>query len=233
MIDIHTHILPGVDDGAQTMEEAIALLKTAYSHGVTDIILTPHNMHKGQFDVHPDKLKVIFEELKIQAINNQIPINLYLGNEIYLSSKIVDRLGSGDSLTLNRTKYILFEFSMMREHPDAEEVLYDISAAGYNVILAHPERYDYCKSVEDILKYKKYGAQIQVNASAITGLYGKKVQKIVFKLLKLDEVDYISSDTHTHRKYTFKEAYDIVKKKFGIDIAKQIFIENPKVLIGK
>lgn len=232
MIDIHTHILPCVDDGAQSMEEALELVKTAYSHGVTDIILTPHNMHKGQYDVHPTRLREIFEDLKKNVLEHQIPINLYLGNEIYLSSRIVERLQKGDSLTLNQTNYILFEFSMMKEYPDAEEVLYDIAAAGYKVILAHPERYDYCKTVDDILRYKKYGAQIQINASAITGLYGKKVQKVVFKLLKLDEVDYISSDTHAHRKYTFKEAYDIVKKKFGIEIAKKIFNENPKVLIG-
>jgi len=233
MIDIHTHILPGVDDGAKTMEEALEMIKAAETFGVTDIILTPHNMHKGQYDVHPTKLKEIFNELVKRVKEERLNVNIYLGNEIFLTPKVVDRIHKGDSLTLSGTNYVLFEFSMMKEYLDAEEIIYDLNAAGYKVIIAHPERYGYCQKVEDVLRYKKYGAQIQVNSSAVTGLYGKKVQKLVFKLLKLDEVDYISSDTHISRKFTLKDAFEIVKKKFGPEVAKKIFNENPKVIIGK
>ena len=232
MIDIHTHILHGVDDGAKTIEEALELIKASASIGVTDIFCTPHNMHKGQYDVHPSVLRVAFEELSRKVKEMEIPLNLWLGNEIYITSSVVDRLERGDALRLNDTKYVLIEFSMMKEHVDPEEMIYDLKASGYNVILAHPERYDYLKSAEDIVAYKRFGAQIQVNASAVVGLYGKKTQNKVMKLLKLGEVDYVASDIHASRLYTLKQAYDLIKKKFGTSLADKIFKENPKVLLS-
>ena len=107
MKDLHSHLLPGIDDGSNSMEESISLLKSAYESGITDMMLTPHYMYKTDYNCNNKKKEKLFKELKDELIKNNIPINIYLGNEIYINEDIIKLIKKGDIHTLNNTKYIL------------------------------------------------------------------------------------------------------------------------------
>lgn len=230
MIDIHTHILPSIDDGSKDLEMSIKMLEKAKSIGVTHLILTPHAIFGSSFYKDKETLKRAFREFydKVEYIG----IKLYLGSEIYYSEKNYRNLLNGDLVTFNNSKYCLIEYPM-HEETDIEETLYNINVKGYKPILAHPERYkflDYSK-----VRLIKKSAKIQINSTSILGLHGKKIKKFAFELMKLNLVDYVSSDCHNleDRNVNLDEAYKIVSKKFGSEYAEKIFIRNQQELIDE
>lgn len=223
MIDIHTHILPGVDDGAESLDDAKALLQQAKEQGITDIILTPHAILHSSTYLPKEELEQRFS--KFLEATKEFGIRLFLGSEIYCTEKMCKALLNGELKTLHDSKYVLIEFSM-RNKEDIDEILYNVRVHGYKPILAHPERYEYI-TVEDIFEIKE-NAKIQVNASSILGIHGKKVKKLAFQLMKNDLVDFVSSDCHhpVNRGVNLKEAFTEVRKKFGEKYANKVFIEN-------
>lgn len=229
MIDLHSHILPGIDDGSPNLETSIKMLQRAKSIGVTHIVFTPHLVSKSSYFTEKDKLKKIFDEFKDNV--KDIGIKLYLGSEIYYSEKNYKKLLNGELVTFNDSKVCLVEFPMHTES-DIEETIYNIKVNGFTPILAHPERYKFI-SWEDVLAIKE-NAFIQVNSTSILGYHGKKVKKSVFELLKRQLVDFVASDTHNDedRCVNLDQAYKIVKKKFGEEYADKIFVKNQEKLIS-
>lgn len=228
MIDIHTHIMPSVDDGSENVEKSIAMLEQAKSQGVTHIILTPHAITQSSTYINKEDMKQRFEKF-VEAVKH-IGIKLYLGSEIFYNDKTYRKLADGELLTFNDSKYCLIEFSM-HERDDLDEILFNIHAKGFKPILAHPERYSYLdiECVEEL----RESALIQVNTTSILGMNGKKIQKFVFKLMKADLIDFISSDCHdtSDRSVNLHETYLFVKKKMGEKYAHKIFYENTQKLI--
>ena len=227
MIDIHTHVLPFVDDGSESYEESIKMLQAAANDGVTDLIVTPH--YRRQYAVAKDKLKEDFEKLKAQAESLNIPINLYLGQEIYIENEYKKYFDRDIYLTMNGTDFILAEFNFFKP-VDIVDAVFELTHRGYKVIVAHFERYPYA-DLDDAIDIKANGGLIQVNAASIIGKNGFKSKAMVKKLFERGLVDFVASDIHANRKNNLLKAYGIIKKKYGEEIAKEVFENNAKILI--
>ena len=225
MIDIHSHVIPRVDDGSKSLEDSLKLLKTAEEDGVTDLICTPH-YRRSFFETPKAKIEEKFEELK--AANNT-KVNIYLGQEIAYSRDIYGKLERGELLTYNGTKYILLEFNYTN-FVDVSGVCFECKIRGFKPIIAHIERYDYL-SLKDVIELYDNGFLIQVNASSL--LFGSHYRGKVKKYLKNDLVHFIANDIHVGRDYCMAKAYNIVKSKYGEERAEALFNENAKILIEK
>lgn len=189
MLDIHTHIIPNVDDGSKDLETSLKLLEQAEKEGVTKIVLTPH-MNYIQKDIALIKKQ---EALLNEHYNG--PIEFILGSEIKYYDKMVADLKQNKLLTINNSKYVLVEFDFNQEENIADAV-YELTVANYIPIIAHIERYSYL-DVEDYKVLKEAGALIQINASSVEY---KKYEKKIKYLLKKDLVDFIASDCHNLEK---------------------------------
>lgn len=229
MIDIHTHVLPFVDDGSKSLQDSIKMVEEAVNVGVTDMIITPH--FRSPYLCLKEKLIEEFEKFKkgINALG--VPINLYLGQEICAVKKYADVLEENKLLTMNGTDFILAEFYFHKEM-DVVDSVFELTRKGHKVIVAHPERYPYL-TIDDIVEIKTCGGLIQINSGSILGDNGFKVKKLSKELLKRGLVDFVASDMHSGRKYVLAKAYEYVKKKFTEQYANKIFNENAKMIIEK
>ncbi len=226
MIDIHTHILPYVDDGSSSINKSIELIKYEISQGVTDIFVTPHYfLFRGYISTYKDNLK-LFNYLTQEVRKQNLNINLHLGNEIYYTQETLKYLEEKRVIPLGNSKYVLIEFSIYNDTGDIPEAINDLTALGYIPIIAHPERYRYLTDIIDYKMMKKMGAKIQINVGAILGEYGSKVKRGVFKLIEENIVDFVASDIHDFRKNGLKTGYEIIKKKFSQIIADKLFNNN-------
>ena len=198
MIDIHTHLLFGVDDGPQTREESIEMLKAAKAQGIDAMILTPHYRH-GMFAYPNDKIKENFALLIEPA--REIGIQLYLGTEHHVNSMILEYIQSGRVNTLAGTQYVLAEYKHDTEFEYIAKSVRDLLRHGYIPIIAHVERY-MCmyEDLDRVDWLRDVGAMIQVNANAILGMEGFKTKGFTKKLLKYGYVDFVGSDSHDLKK---------------------------------
>ncbi len=230
MIDIHTHIIFGVDDGAKSLEESIKIIKEEIEQGVTDIICTPH-YRIGMFETPSSKCIANFEALVEEVKKRNMMVNLYLGREVYYNHNLLKSVENKlIDYRINNTNLILLEFSYIND-PDIEEIIYQFKHRGYQVIIAHVERYQYIKDINTIYSLKRMGALIQVNASTIIGKHGFKEKNRVFKYIKAGLVDFVASDIHYSRINYMKKAYEIITKKYGKDCSLKLFKENAQMLI--
>ncbi len=225
MIDIHSHILPCVDDGSESIANSLKMLSDLCEQGVTDVFLTPH--HRFNFDKSPEELSSEFEKFKAVA-KAELPINLYLGQEIFVEENIKSLVGENKVLSMNGSEYILLEFSYSQQ-TDISEIVYELSAMGKKPIIAHVERYSYL-TIDDIYDIKNEGGLIQVNADAVISK-NRAIKKLIKKLFKEDLIDFVASDYHFERQLCIKEAFELVKKKFGEQMALEVFENNAKNLI--
>lgn len=215
MIDIHSHILPGIDDGAISIEESIDILKEAYNNGYTDIIMTPHYIYESmQVCNNKDKFKLL-KKMKDEINKNDLDINLYLGNEVFISDNIVDLLKNDEIYTLNGSRYLLIEFSMGYMPYMLDDILEDLFSNGIIPVIAHPERYSYLYNNIEFFKYLvDRGCLLQCNIGSLFGEYGKSAKKMVKLLLKNNLVSFFGSDIH-HIKHNIY-IYDVKRKLFKI-----------------
>lgn len=192
MIDFHSHILPNVDDGSTSMEETMQLLKEAQDAGFTKIISTSHYVEDYYESNEQER-----EELLKMAKNHYQDIELCLGNEIYITSQIIELIKDKRASTINNSKYVLFELPMNNKAMGAKETVYKLIENGYVPIIAHPERYSYVQdNPEYVEELADMGALFQSNYGSVIGMYGKKAQKTVKKLLEQDLIQFLGSDVH-------------------------------------
>ena len=226
MIDSHSHLVPGVDDGSQSIEESLALLKQAEEDGITELITTPHFMKNGEYRIKASELVKRFNELK-QAYPGSI--KLHLGNELYIHPELPELLEQGDILTLAESKTILVEFPFQDYKEEYDEILYELSLK-YQIIIAHPERYHYVQEDPNFcLRWLKEGYLLQSNQNS---LFKKETKKILFPMIEHGFISFVASDAHNkYRPLILKEAYDLLEDEFGLRIAKQLTEENPGKLL--
>ena len=211
MIDIHTHILPNVDDGSSSLEVSLAMVKHELSIGVNTIICTPHHiLHR--YDKTVEEIKQSYKLLTEEVKRQNLPVTILLGQEICYTHRedAIKLLQECKLLTLNNTNYVLLEFSFTREPEDITDIIYNFSIKGYKVIVAHVERYNWI-TLDKVMSLKSEGAIIQVNSGAIIGAAGWKEKRFSHKLLKKGLVDVIASDVHSFRYSTLDKAYKKVK----------------------
>lgn len=229
MTDIHSHVIPCVDDGSNGIDESIEMIKSAVENGVDNIVCTPH--YRKPYTRSVSSIVRYFEELKKVVVEQGLPVDLYLGQEIYVDDETdIDALiKNGTVLTMNGTNVVLIEFDFTAPC-NAEEIVYRIKRAGYTPIVAHVERYKYL-SIEDVYDIKRSGGLIQVNAGSVLGAPNGVDKRFVNKLFKEGFVDFVASDVHFGRENYLDRAYKKVKKKFGEDAAEVTFSANAKVLL--
>lgn len=196
MIDIHSHILPNIDDGARNIEETIQLMKEAEKVGFEAIISTSHYREGYYETATPERelwMNLIYQKLKEEDIHLQ----LYLGNEIYLSENIISLLEEGKASTINDTSYVLFEMPLNVEPLNLYNVVYEMLQYKLVPILAHPERYTFIQEDPELIyDLIEQGVLMQSNYASITGYYGKKAQMIMEKMLENNMVHFLGSDVH-------------------------------------
>lgn len=224
MIDMHSHIIFGVDDGAKTIEESIAIIEEEIKQGVTKIICTPH-YRKGMFEASSENIKDNFNILKEEIKKRNLSVEIYLGREIFYNNKIQEMIRDGHLSSLNDTKNYLIEFSYTID-TEIDDIAYEFNRQGLTMIIAHIERYQYIKDINYLYDLKALGALIQINASTICGVDGKKEQRKVFKYIKHGLVDFVASDIHYSRHNHMVEAYNKIVKKFGEEVAVKLFNDN-------
>lgn len=191
MIDFHTHILPGIDDGSKTMEDTIKILEQAKKAGFTDVVATSHYLEE-YYEADEETRRNLLEK-----IQNQVDINLYLGNELYITRNIEKLLKDHKLSTINHSRYLLMELPFNNQVIFLNEVIYKLLSMEIVPIIAHPERYEYVQKNPDQLKELiDSNVLFQMNYGSIVGQFGKKAQKTAKYLLKQDYIHFLGSDIH-------------------------------------
>lgn len=204
--DIHSHILPHVDDGCKDEETAIYLLSSLEKKGIQKIFLTPHIKANFQENT-PITLKKSFENF---SINNPTKIEIRLAAEYMLDEFFYEHLNKHKLLTFDG-KHVLVEMSYLYSPINLHEMIYDVFLKGYIPILAHPERYLYLTS-KDYKHLKSVGCKFQMNLFSLIGYYGKEVKNLSMKLLEDNFYDFVGSDIHKKRDLDFYQNFQISKK---------------------
>jgi protein-tyrosine phosphatase len=205
MVDMHSHVLPGIDDGAQNTEESIFLIKKMMDLGIKKIIATPHIMVDFYRNT-PETINGALEILKAELKKQNIDIEIEVAAEHYFDETFEKRVAEKRLMTMG-DNYALFEYSFISPPPNAFEVIQRMIEWGdYKPILAHPERYTYM-TMEEMANLRAWGCNMQLNTISLTGYYGKEVKKKAEAMVDNDIVDFISSDMHHPRHAAaFKDA---------------------------
>ena len=227
-IDIHCHVLPHVDDGAQNMDETLEMLRIAEQNGIECMVVTPH-YKQGHVGIPREKVGELIDTVMQEAALAGIHIQLYPGTEIYYNSSLVEKFESGWLSTMNDSDYVLVEFSPFETFPYIRNAIDDIFSLGYQPILAHVERYQcMLAKTENAEILHEMGCRIQVNAGSVAGDYGFKVKHYIGKLLKKRLVDYVGTDAHNtkNRKPAIQKCADVIYKKCDREYADDILFAN-------
>lgn len=207
--DMHSHIIPGIDDGAQSTAQSVELLQIIMDTGISKIITTPHI----KSDFYPNNKETILTGLDIlrEALEkNKINIKIEAAAEYYLDETFAEKLESNDILALS-DKYVLFELSFFNLPFNLFHIIEKIKEKGYTPILAHPERYSYLSSsIDNYYRIKETGCLLQLNTIALTGYYGKPIQKTAELLVENTLIDFAGSDMHNIKQAeAFKESLSL------------------------
>lgn len=231
MVDIHCHILYGLDDGAGSLEESLEMASVAYEGGTDIIIATPHcnvtgsykNMWSSDFDL---KIRNINSALK----NKDCDLKIYPGQEIFCEDNVIDLLSSGKLITLNHSRYLLVEFDFYERSSSVFRKLDMLVSEGYCPVVAHPERYAFVNEDERaVFRLKQSGCLLQVNKGSLNGSFGKHAYRTSHFILGNSLADIIASDAHSPYSRTpyLESAFEYVAENFSFDYAELLFNENP------
>ena len=232
-VDIHCHILPGVDDGSQTPEETKAMLQKAWDEGIQIMVATPHyHKQRGKNDIELIKKQLLLTRKLAKEVHPKMQI--CLGMEIYDGEDVPELLKEGRVVSIRKSRYILVEFSPGDEFQYILNAVRKLQMSGHTVIIAHIERYNCLrKDISNVEYLREMGAYLQVNTGSITGSYGRSVKKFLREVLKAHLVQLVGTDAHGSERRTPKmqEAYKEVVKRCGEEYADQIFGQNAKKVL--
>lgn len=232
-IDMHAHILPGLDDGAKDSAVALEMLGRAQAEGIREIILTPH-YKPMRHNPQPETVRRALYQLEKLKETAGISTRLYLGNEVYYSSDVIEAFRKKRVFTMAGSACVLIEFSPAENYAYIRKAAYTLLAEGYVPILAHVERYR-CLMEKKVRAEELYdmGCHLQINASSITGENGMKSKQNVKWLLAREFVSFVGTDCHDDRKRMpeMAKAATYVAKKYGETYCREVFRDNAAALI--
>jgi tyrosine-protein phosphatase YwqE len=218
-VDIHSHLIPGIDDGSQSMQESIRLLKGMETLGYKKVITTPHIMADAYKNT-PENINYGLSLLRQEAQSNGIKVEIEAAAEYYLDDGFYALLEKADMMSI-QGEYLLFETSYVAKPIQLEEMIFEISMAGYKPLFAHPERYRYIKDPEkEFKRFKELGVLFQVNLNSFGGHYGKRAKIHADFLSEAGLIDFLGSDVH-HMKQV-----DTLSTVFQSDAYRDIFTNN-------
>ena len=227
MKDLHSHLLFGIDDGCKDISESISLLKEASKQGITDLVITPHYMQNTKYTCNNKERKERFSTLLDEVKKEDIKINLYLGNEVYITEDFLKLLKKGEIQTINNSKYLLFEFPFGNMFTNTKDIIYELVINGYVPVLAHPERYRiFQKHPEHIDEYLRMGVLLQGDYKSLYGKYGRDAKKTLIYLLKHHKITFLGSDCHHEKDFKLKKLRKKLKSLVKSDSMVEDLLEN-------
>ena len=201
--DLHSHLLPGIDDGVQTIDESIEVIKGFINLGYKKLITTPHIMYdfyKNDADIINTKLAEVREGLARESLD----IELNAAAEYYLDEYFLDLINSDSQLLTFGDNYVLFELSFMSKPMILKEAIFNLQTKGYKPVLAHAERYLYYhNSIKELEELHDSGVLLQLNTLSLSGFYSKEVKKMANMLIKANMISFIGSDCHNANQLMF------------------------------
>lgn len=233
-VDLHNHSLPGVDDGAKVIEEAVKNINYLKSKGFKSIVLTSHYIVNTKYNSSVKTRQEILDKLIAEIHDGEI--KLYLGNEVFVNNGkvLIHLLKNGEIATLNNSRYLLLEFPRNQKLRYIEDVIYELNEAGYIPIIAHPERYTFIQNNFDkIYEFLEFDCRLQCNLASIVGYYGKHAKKTVKKLLKEGLVSFVSTDFHNMKEdFDFEKSLKKLKKLIGNYNFEKVLVTNPEKVLN-
>lgn len=230
LIDIHSHVLYGLDDGAQTLEDSVAMIRLAAEHGTTDLVATPHANPKYRFD--PEIVKERLAEVSAASGN---VLRLHSGCDFHLSyDNIQDAIANPGKYTINQHRYLMVEFSDLLIFNNTAEIFSRLQDAGMIPVITHPERNGLLRQrVDPIAEWVASGASVQVTAQSVLGEFGRRAAEFANTLLDRRLVHFLASDGHDceHRPPRLDLAYGWVKERYGERWAETLCITNPRATL--
>ena len=218
IIDLHTHLIPGVDDGAQTIEDSLDLARQAVSEGVEHLVLTPHHRN-NQFINHAQGVIEAVEELQEMLKQHHIPLNVYPSQEIRINEKLMDDLLNRNLLSLDDSgKYYLIEFPTATVPDYSERMLGQLIHRGITPVIAHPERnHVFVQDMSVFAEFIEMGCLGQITTSSIAGAFGDKIQQASIEMIQNGWAHILASDAHSveWRPFNTKFGFEALERYFG------------------
>jgi protein-tyrosine phosphatase len=236
MIDLHCHLLPGVDDGAEDLDESLAMARLAVADGIRSIVVTPHFLN-GVYHHSPVELRERFFRLQDFLDGQQVALSLYPGADIHLAPDLIRNLERPELPSINNHRYLLLELPSFALPSALHDTLFQIRTKGFTPIITHPERNGSIQQHPDqLIEMKRFGALAQVTAMSLTGGFGKKVSDCAAVLLEKGLVQVMASDAHSPKgrppilSAGLKAAADLI----GRDAALRLVTVHPeRILAGE
>ena len=235
MIDIHTHILPGIDDGARSMDDTVEMAWIAVENGTTDLIATPHCNIPGHYENFFDSAyRRLFEAIRQVLERERVPLRLYPGMEVYATEELPRLFEEGLLLTLNGGHYLLMEFDFCAEPEFADRILAQMQKLGVIPVIAHIERYRFVQARPELAaRWRNRGCVIQCNKGSFQGRFGSEEQRLAYWLMDQRLVDVIASDAH--RPYMRTPSLGAVRDQLSMDYPetylRRLFRENARCIL--
>lgn len=238
MIDTHSHVLFGVDDGAQTIEESIEMMKVAQADGVSKVITTSHSVPGIKFENDANHLRVLYDQVVSEMQKQGITVELVLGSEIMLTPLALEWLKDHKAQTINNTSWVLVEIPWNNNllfDIDEDKALAMVKEMGYRILIAHPERYpqvqnDYAK----LAQWKSLGYAFQINRTSLLDVSREIIHKLAWRMMEDGYCDVIGTDAHKFtgmRVNKLRDIYDILENRYGTAEASRLIVDNPQRLI--
>lgn len=232
IVDIHCHILPNVDDGPATVEEALEMARRANASGVTDLVVTPHLFHP-QFDTETIDVEHEMNELQRALDAEKIVLRLHSGNEVRVGGNVLGELDQGNVRTLGNSRYVLIEFPHQTVPSYTESLFFELQIAGYVPVIAHPERNQQLLiEPERLYRFASAGALSQVTTASVAGHFGRHAQEMALVFLRHRLSQLIASDAHnsSSRAFFWEEAVAVLNKELGVEWTEQ-FLHNSEAVL--
>jgi len=234
MIDLHAHILPGVDDGPKTLEESIAMLYQAQADGIHTIVATPHTLN-GVYTNTPETIAQKIDQLHDEMKKNDISISVCPGMEIHICEDLHSRIENKSLIAINNTRYVLIELPAPLIPPQFKDIVFQLRLKGYYPILAHPERnFAVQKDPDIVYDFIEWGVFMQLTAVSVTGFFGGRIKKLCKNMLQNRQVHFLASDAHSpdNRPPVLSDAYFKCEKILNDQKEAHALIEsNPKKVL--
>lgn len=229
MIDLHSHILPDLDDGSQSLQESLAMARMAVDSGVTVMAATPH--------CTDDRAREVYASWKLlrQALKEcRIPLRLFPGMEIFGTEQTLRLLQEGKLFTLNGSRYPLIEFSFHSDGNQETRILHSLCKVGLRPIVAHPERYAYVQYDPELInRWCRMGCLMQVNRGSLLGRFGTRPREMAQELVERNLVSIVASDAHSPKVRTpwMEDVRNFLSQEYSPACARSLLLENPRRIL--
>lgn len=235
-VDLHCHLLPGIDDGSKNMEVSLQLARDAVADGITHALLTPHHMNGVYVNHKIDVLKGT-ATFAHELVAHDIPLTVFPGQEVRINGELIEALDQDDILFADETgKYLMLEFPDNDVPSYTKQMIYDIQQRGIVPVIVHPERNTAILAKPNLIyDLVSRGCLAQLTASSYVGTFGKKVQRFSKQLIAAQQVNVLASDAHDlpERKYEMDDAFHKLTKDFGSKVAVQFEQTAQDILNGQ